>query len=111
MHPLTASPMPPHIDANTVPVARRTLVTGMASSAIAATPAAGRGSQPPSTAPASGGAAPSPGRGTERIALLIYPGFTALDLFGPHNMLAGLRPARMDLVAATREPVVTDTGI
>jgi transcriptional regulator GlxA family with amidase domain len=50
-------------------------------------------------------------RGTERIALLIYPGFTALDLFGPHNMLAGLRPARMDLVSATREPVVTDTGV
>jgi cyclohexyl-isocyanide hydratase len=54
---------------------------------------------------------PPPDRGTERIALLIYPGFTALDLFGPHNMLAALRPARMDLVAATREPVVTDTGI
>jgi len=54
---------------------------------------------------------PPPDRGAERIALLIYPGFTALDLFGPHNMLAGLRPARMDLVAATRDPVVTDTGV
>ncbi|MCX7380426.1 MAG: DJ-1/PfpI family protein [Alphaproteobacteria bacterium] len=46
----------------------------------------------------------------ERIALLIYPGFTALDLFGPHHMLAGLRPARLDLVARTRDPVTTDTG-
>ena len=50
------------------------------------------------------------GRGTERIAFLLYPGFTALDVFGPHNMLAGLMPAALDLVAATAEPVVTDTG-
>lgn len=49
--------------------------------------------------------------GRERIAFLIYPGFTALDVFGPHNMLAGLMPERLDLVAATREPVRTDTGI
>lgn len=46
---------------------------------------------------------------TMRIALLIYPGFTALDLFGPHHMLAGLMPARLDLVAATRDPVTTDS--
>lgn len=49
--------------------------------------------------------------GTERIAFLLYPGFTALDVFGPHNMLAGLMPERLDLVAATTEPVRTDTGI
>lgn len=48
--------------------------------------------------------------GQERIAFLIYPGFTALDVFGPHNMLAGLMPRRLDLVAATAEPVLTDTG-
>ena len=49
--------------------------------------------------------------GVERIAFLIYPGFTALDLFGPHHMFAGLMPARMDLVAATRAPVRTDLGV
>jgi len=52
-----------------------------------------------------------PAAGSERMALLIYPGFTALDLFGPHHMLAGVRPARLDLVAKTRAPVVSDTGV
>ena len=51
------------------------------------------------------------GHGTERIAFLIYPGFTALDVFGPRNMLAGLMPATLQLVAASRAPVVTDTGV
>ena len=49
--------------------------------------------------------------GRERIAFLIYPGFTALDMFGPQQMLAGLMPARMDLVAATRDPVRSDLGV
>ena len=56
------------------------------------------------TSPPAGGVA-------ERIAILVYPGFTALDLFGPHHMLAGLRPARLDLVGRTRAPVQTDTGV
>ncbi len=54
---------------------------------------------------------PATGSGAERIAMLIYPGFTALDLFGPHHMLAGLRPARLDLVASTCAPLKTDTGV
>ncbi|MBS0519881.1 MAG: DJ-1/PfpI family protein [Proteobacteria bacterium] len=54
---------------------------------------------------------PPPARGKERIALLVYPGFTALDLFGPHNMLSGLLPEKLDLVARTPEPVTTDTGV
>jgi putative intracellular protease/amidase len=49
--------------------------------------------------------------GCERIALLIYPGFTALDLFGPHHMLAGLRPNRLDLVAKTKDSLATDTMV
>ncbi len=68
------------------------------------------------TAPAVGSAAaqdapPSPTRGRERIAFLLYPEFTALDLFGPHHMLSGLMPSRLDLVAATRAPVRTDMGV
>ncbi|SJZ69686.1 DJ-1/PfpI family protein [Enhydrobacter aerosaccus] len=60
---------------------------------------------------ASAQATPAPARGKERIALLIYPGFTALDLFGPHNMLCGLMPEKIDLVAKTSDPVITDTGV
>ena len=52
----------------------------------------------------------SPAARSGRIALLIYPSFTALDLFGPHHMLSGAMPERLDLVAKTRDPVVTDTG-
>jgi len=54
---------------------------------------------------------PTPTAGREHIGLLIYPGFTALDLFGPHHMLTGLRPARLDLMARTRDPVTTDSGV
>jgi cyclohexyl-isocyanide hydratase len=49
--------------------------------------------------------------GKEQIALLLYPGFTALDLVGPHHMLASLMGAQVHLVAATKEPVRSDTGL
>ena len=49
--------------------------------------------------------------GSEKIALLIYPGFTALDLFGPHAFLVGLMGAELHLVAKTAEPVLTDSGV
>jgi transcriptional regulator GlxA family with amidase domain len=111
MHQHTASPTAPNISANAIPIARRAVVASLAGSGFAAMPAAGQGGQLPPAATSSRDDRLVLERGTERIALVIYPGFTALDLFGPHNMLAGLRPARMDLVAATREPVVTDTGV
>lgn len=49
--------------------------------------------------------------GKEQILLVVYPQFTALDLFGPQYFLASLMGAKVRLVAKTREPVVTDTGI
>ena len=49
--------------------------------------------------------------GKEQIALLIYPEFTALDTVGPHHMLAGLMGATVHLVAKTKEPVKSDTGL
>ncbi|MFM2042907.1 MAG: hypothetical protein RLY86_1483 [Pseudomonadota bacterium] len=48
--------------------------------------------------------------GAERIAMLVYPGFTALDLVGPQYFFASLMGAKVDLVAKTLEPVKTDTG-
>ncbi len=53
----------------------------------------------------------APPKGPEDIAFLLYPGCTALDLVGPHNMLRGLMGATVRLVAKTREPVRTDTGL
>lgn len=50
-------------------------------------------------------------KGEEHIAMLLYPQFTALDIFGPHHMFINLWGAKVHLVAATLDPVVTDTGI
>lgn len=43
--------------------------------------------------------------------MLLYPGFTALDLFGPHHMFVLMMGAKVHLVAKTLDPVLTDTGI
>lgn len=45
-----------------------------------------------------------------RVAFLLFPNVTQLDLTGPAQMLAGLGNATIDLVAATRDPVLTDAG-
>jgi len=46
--------------------------------------------------------------GAEQIAFLAYPGFTALDLVGPHYMLASLMGATVHIVAKSTEPVASD---
>lgn len=45
------------------------------------------------------------------IAMLIYPGMTALDLIGPQQVFGYLPAVRVELVAKTRDPVRTDTGM
>ena len=57
------------------------------------------------------GAFPPEWLGREQIAMLLYPEFTALDLVGPQYMFANLWGAKVHLVAATRDPVRSDTGI
>lgn len=49
--------------------------------------------------------------GTEKIAFLVYPKFTALDMVGPHYMLGSLMGATTYVVAKTKEPVVSDMGL
>lgn len=66
---------------------------------------------PPPAASASGSALPAHWQGKEQIAMLVYPDFTALDLVGPQYMLSGLMGAKVHLVAATRDPVKSDTGL
>ena len=51
---------------------------------------------------------PAPGQlraGTEQIAILVYPEFTALDAIGPHYALAGMMGATVRFVAKTLDPV------
>ncbi|HEX8418074.1 MAG TPA: DJ-1/PfpI family protein [Methylobacterium sp.] len=46
-----------------------------------------------------------------RIAMLLFPGMTALDLVGPQALLTGLAGNGLYLVAKTKGPVATDTGL
>ncbi|MBM3551880.1 MAG: DJ-1/PfpI family protein [Alphaproteobacteria bacterium] len=50
-------------------------------------------------------------RGKERVAFLIYPGFTALDMVGPQYMFANLMGATIEIVGKSRDPIRSDTGI
>jgi cyclohexyl-isocyanide hydratase len=45
------------------------------------------------------------------IAMLLFPRLTQLDLTGPHEVLARLPRARIDLVAKTRMPVESESGL
>lgn len=54
---------------------------------------------------------PAAWTGKEQIGMLLYPGFTALDFVGPQHMFAGLMGATVHHVAASAEPVVSDTHL
>lgn len=45
------------------------------------------------------------------IAFLVYPGMALLDLTGPYEVLHNLPGARLQMVAATNQPVLTDSGV
>jgi len=90
---------------------RRTLLTHVAATA--------------SLAPALSTAAPADPRelasripdlrmeGNEQIAMLLYPGFTALDFVGPYHFLAGLPGATIHLATNQPDlrPVASDLGM
>ncbi len=48
--------------------------------------------------------------GKERIAIVLYPQFTALDAIGPHHVFINMVGAKVLLVAKTMDPVPSDTG-
>jgi len=47
----------------------------------------------------------------DSIAMLCYPRMTILDLIGPQYMFASLMGASVHLVAKTRDPITSDTGV
>ena len=47
----------------------------------------------------------------DQIAILVYHRCTAQDVIGPQHMFASLLGATVRLVAKTREPILTDTGV
>src|SRR5215208_5631895 len=46
-----------------------------------------------------------------QIAIVLYPGLTALDAVGPYEVLRLLPDAEVRFVAAAPGPVVTDSGV
>lgn len=46
-----------------------------------------------------------------RIAMLLYPGMTALDVVGPQVLLAGIAGGGIHLVAREAGPVASDSGL
>lgn len=49
--------------------------------------------------------------GAERIAMVMYPGMTALDILGPHYFFKTMRGSKVDLVSVTRDPVLCDRDV
>ena len=49
--------------------------------------------------------------GGEHIAMVMYPGMTALDLIGPHYFWQTMKGAKVHMVAATRDPVLCDRNV
>lgn len=49
-------------------------------------------------------------KGNEKILILIYPGFTALDAIGPQYMLGCMAGSQVKFVAKTNLPVRCDSG-
>jgi cyclohexyl-isocyanide hydratase len=52
-------------------------------------------------------------RGNEQIAMLLYPGFTALDLIGPYHFFSAMIGAKVHLVTTEPDlaPVQSDFGV
>lgn len=65
-------------------------------------------SSKPAMTPEEHGAILRPGK--ERIAIVLYPQFTALDVIGPHHVFINMVGAKVLLVAKTMDPVPSDTG-
>lgn len=51
------------------------------------------------------------GSSMQHIAMLVYPGFTALDLIGPQTTFSMLDNVKVHLVWKTLDPLTTDSGI
>lgn len=96
-----------------MPVSRREFAVAAVASVLAGTEVARGAAEAPPGAPAHSphGELPAGWMGKEEIAFLIYPGFTALDMVGPHHMLSSLMGATVHIVAKSPEAVRSDTGL
>ena len=49
--------------------------------------------------------------GNEQIGMVLYPGFTALDVAGPHHMFASLMGSTVHQIAKTMAPVTSENHL
>lgn len=82
------------------------LIKAAAETAVANAPVDGAGGYPHDMS-----AMPPGWVKNDKIALLIYPMMTALDIVAPQYAFAGLMGATVYMVAKTRDPIVSDTGL
>lgn len=100
-----------------MPLSKRDLLKAATVAAMAGAglvPQGEAAEQPAAPPPASGhdmSGMPASWHGSEKIAFLAYPKFTALDLVAPHYMLGNLMGAETFIVAKSRETVVSDMGL
>jgi cyclohexyl-isocyanide hydratase len=80
------------------------LLAGLSGSAIAQVPVE-------NAAPHDMSGMPASWTRNDQVAMLCYQGMTALDLIGPQYMFASLMGAKVHLVAKSRDPVTSDTGV
>ncbi|NJO32361.1 MAG: DJ-1/PfpI family protein [Rhodospirillales bacterium] len=90
-----------------MPINRREFATLATASAIISTT---RTSAKPTDQPYHASEIPNTGP-SERVLMLVYPGFTALDMVGPQYAFGSMVGAVVQLVAKSREPVRSDTGL
>ncbi len=64
----------------------------------------------PAAAQATGPETPAAPAGPLKIALVMYPGFTAQDLVGPYSAFSFIPTAQVHLVSKTMDPVLTTPG-
>ncbi|MGX9982235.1 DJ-1/PfpI family protein [Methylobacterium fujisawaense] len=95
----------------TAPEARRRDLVAAALAAALVWPLRPAQAAGPADAPDPISPEPIPADRPVRIAMLLYPGLTALDLVGPQTFLAGLAPGSLHLVGAETGPVTSDTGL
>lgn len=88
---------------------RRAVLRAALAAALAGAAGAGRAEELPPAHDMS--AWPAHWTRPDRVAMLAYPGFTALDLAGPQYMFASMMGATVQVVARTRDPVRSDTGL
>lgn len=101
-------------DLNTTGVDRRSILLTAAMMAVGASAAAGLGPTEAAAQHSAGhdmSAIPANWMGNEQIAFLAYPGFTALDLVGPHYMPRSLMGATVHVVGTSRGPITSDMNL